>query len=139
MHNSAIALVLDEGLRVIEGIYEDPKNLAPGTRHGAPGLFKCADPNVEVGDLVVVESSTRWGMTVFKVTKTDVAVDLENTGELRWAVARIDTAAHKEMLAKEAVAVEAIQKANRKKQREELRKTVMENVDPGDQLKLTQG
>lgn len=84
-------------------------------------LFKTMIQDLAVGDYVVVETGTRHGMTVCKVTEIDLDVDFDDGVALKWAIQRVDTEGYKTLLDGEQEAIQAAKRAELKKKRSELR------------------
>lgn len=124
MHSSKIVLLINESARAMVGVYEDT---------GSPAEFKTLDPTIQVDDLVVVESGTRHGMTVVKITEADVDLDFEANKEVKWIVCRINTEAHNDLLRQEREAINAANSAERRRKREELRASMF--ADHQEQMK----
>ena len=51
-------------------------------------MVKTLDPDIKKGDFVVVETDTRWGMTVVRVCETDVEPDLDEDEPIKWVVGK---------------------------------------------------
>lgn len=124
MQNSTIVFLINEDVRAIAAIYE---------KDGPKTLFKTLDPSVEVGDFVVVESSTRHGMTVVEVVEVDVEFNIETQGEMKWIVQAISMNRHEEVLAQEQAAIAAVQSAERARKKRELKAALF--ADHEDKLK----
>lgn len=99
-------------------------------------MFKTLDPTVKVGDLVIVPTKTRHGMTVSKVIEADVDVDFDSATPVAWIVCKVDQSAHDVTLAQEAEAIAVIMSAERTKKRNELAAALL--VDSKDALKALQ-
>lgn len=99
-------------------------------------MFKTLDPTVKVGDLVIVPTKTRHGMTVSKVIEADVDVDFDSATPVAWIVCKVDQTAHDVTLAQEAEAIAVIMSAERTKKRNELAAALL--VDSKDALKALQ-
>ncbi|MGC0225175.1 hypothetical protein [Pseudooceanicola nitratireducens] len=112
MKNSMIVFLINDDVRAIRGQYEEG---------GKCETFKTLDQDIDVEDLVVVQSGTRHGMTVVKVTEVDVEPDLEHGPDLKWVVQRIATGAFDDMLAKEEQAITTVQQAEKRRKKAELR------------------
>ena len=124
MNNSTIVFLINDDVRAVKGIYEDG---------GSAEIFKTFDQSIDVDDLAVVESGTRHEMTVVKIVETDVELDFDTTKTIKWVVQRIDQDAHNEVLAQEQAAISAVQSAERKRKRDELRASMFAQHE--DQLK----
>lgn len=129
MNKSTLVFLINDDVRAIRGEYEPS---------GTPEVFKTFDPTIRKDDLIVVESGTRHNMTVVKVVDVDVDVDLDSTHQMKWAVARIDEAAHRDTLEQEQAAILAVQSAEKKRKRAELRKSLIDGFEHEiETLKLT--
>jgi predicted Mrr-cat superfamily restriction endonuclease len=115
-HNSKIVFLINDDARAIEAQYEP---------HGPVTVFKTMRSNIAVGDLVVVQSTTRFEATVVKVTSIDVEPDLESSTPINWVVDTIDNDAFKELLKGEDEAVQAVQTAERLRKKAEMRANLM--------------
>lgn len=130
MNNSTIVFLINDNVRAIEAVYDD-------TVGSKPEIFKTFDTDIEVDDLLVVQSSTRHMVTTVKVTAVDVEFDLDTGKHMNWVIQRIDTEAFKEVLAQEGEAISAVQSAERARKKEELRKSVFaDQTDKINTLKL---
>lgn len=100
--------------------------------------FKTLDTTVKVGDLVVVQSTTRHGATVCRVENVDVTIDdFENGPDVKWLMGRVDVEAHQELLAAEAGVIERIRSAEKRRKREELAAKLMaDNPDMAEFAKI---
>jgi hypothetical protein len=112
MNPSKIVFLINESTRAVMGVYEE---------HQKPTMFKTFDPDIAVNDLVVVESDTRHGMTVVKITAVDVDVNFDESDKVKWVVQRIDTPAFAKTIAQEQAAISAVAQAEQRRKREELR------------------
>ena len=120
MHESMNVFLVDEGCRAIEAKYDsDEKKIE---------TFKTFDRSIAVGDLIVIPTSQRHGLAVFKVTAVDVAVDFDSTGEVRWIVDKIDTATYNINLKTERAMLDKINAANLLKRRRDLRDALIANA-----------
>lgn len=110
-HTKAVFLINNDA-RAVRAIYDDGK---------APQTFKTLDPMIAVDDLVVVQTDTRHGFTVVRVTEVDVDVDFDDATPMKWIVARVDTSDHDEVIRQEKEAIAAIKSAELRQKRESLR------------------
>jgi aspartyl/asparaginyl-tRNA synthetase len=128
MQNSHIVFLINDEVRAIEGEYEEG-----GKRH----IFKTFDPTIRKDDLVVVQSGTRHAMTVFKVTDVDVEINFDTHGEITWIVQRIDKDAFDHVLDQESEAISAVQSAERRRKKKELRDALFkDHEEMVDQLAI---
>ncbi len=116
MDNSTIVLLINDECRAVEGVYEEG---------GSKTVFKTFDPTLSVDDYAVVQSSTRHEMTTVQITAVDVDINFDTTKNLKWVVQKIDTSYFNTILAQEAEAITAVQAAERKRKKAELRKSLM--------------
>jgi len=117
MNQSTAIFLVNPHARAVHAIYE-PED--PGKAKPPRGLFKTLDPDVAVGDIVLVESTTRHGFTVVKVVETDVDFDPETTETVRWIACRLDLSAHKSLIAKEQQMLSAVRQAEMRQKRQKL-------------------
>lgn len=115
MDNSLIVLLINDNARAIKGQYEDG---------GPKELFKTMDPTIQVDDLVVVESGTRHGMTVVKVTEVDVAVNFDTDRTVKWVIQGIDADSFNVVKEQEKAAIAAVQEAEQSRKKAELVKSM---------------
>ena len=120
MDNSKIVFLINDSVTAVRAKYEDGNDTKTYT-------FKSFDSSVEVDDLAIVQSNTRHGYTVVKITEVNVDVDFDSPTELKWLVQKIDLAGFKQMLAQEAEAVSAVQQAELRRKKEELRRTMFKD------------
>jgi hypothetical protein len=131
MKQSLIVFLINDTVRAIKGRYEDG---------GAETTFKTFDQTIQVDDFVVVQSGTRHGLTVVKVSAVDVDVDLEGSPEIVWAVQKVDMASFAVTLDQERKAISAVQAAEKARKREELRRSLFANHEATiAQLELAHG
>lgn len=114
MDNSKIVFLINDQARAIEGKYEE---------HGKVEAFKTLDQSIEVDDFIVVQSGTRHEMTVVKVTAVDVDVNFDGPA-YKWAIQKILAKGFAKTLEQEAEAITAVQAAELRRKKAELRKTM---------------
>ena len=127
MNYSTAVMLINPSIRAVRGQYED---------RGTTEVFKTIDQSLKIGDLAVVETSTRWGMTVFKVTAVDVEVDFDSSTPIGWVVGRVDQAQHDNIKTMEQKAIEVIKAGELRKRREEIKKNTLDAVAAGEIEKL---
>lgn len=116
MDNSRIVFLINDSVRAVLATYEDK---AP------PEMFKTFDPTIKAYDLVVVETGTRHGMTVVKVVEVDVDVNFDSSVPLKWIAQKIDKIAFDSIKEHEGAAITAVQAAELKRKKAELRATMV--------------
>lgn len=133
MNNSKIVFIVNQAARLIKASYDGPTSDVKVA--GTP--FKTLDPSIKVDDLVIVETSTRHGFTVVKVTEVDLDVDFDSTEELRWAFNPLDLAGFQELKAAEQAAIEKVRAIELKKKRAALQAAMFaDDEEAMNQLKL---
>jgi hypothetical protein len=114
----------------------DPDNANNNRGAAHTQFFKCLDPDAKVGDLVIVTTSTRHGMTVAKITAigtADVPVNFEGHETWGWIVGPVPAEQHKAILETEKKIVGRVQEANTNKLKNELKAAMgLESVSFGD-------
>lgn len=124
MNNSTIVLLINDTARALRATYEDGHT---------PSLFKTLDQAIAVDDLIVVETNTRHGMTVCKVTEVDIDVDFDAAGDVKWVVHKINASAYQSILEQEKEAIAAVHSAERRRKKEQLRESLF--ADHQERLK----
>jgi hypothetical protein len=124
MQNSTIVLLINDDARAIRAEYEDG---------GKKSLFKTLDPTIKVDDLIVVETNTRHGMTVVKVTEVDVDINFDTDHDVKWVIQPVDADIFEQILEQEKDAIAAVQSAERRRKKEALRDALF--ADHQDKLK----
>lgn len=115
----------------IVGVYEpdieatDSKAARPAKRE----TLKCFDRNVKVGDMVVVSSGTRWGVTTMRVEKIDgVDVDFDSKEEMRWVIQRVDMETFTGVQEFETAAINRVRDADRQNTQRALAKALEDAI-----------
>ncbi len=124
MQNSTIVFLINEDARAVNAQYE---------KDGSSTTFKTLDATIKVDDFVVVESGTRHGMTVAKVTAVDIDIDFEAAKNIQWIVQKINSPEFNKILELERQAIATVQNPERRRKRDELRKNLF--ADQQDQIK----
>lgn len=127
MNYSTAVILINPTIRAVKGRYEE---------HGKDEVFKTIDPTLAVGDFAVVETGTRWGMSVFKVTAVDVEVDFDSTAQVGWVVQKVAMPEHEKIKTMEAAAIELIKKGELRKRREDIKQNTLDAVSAGEIDKL---
>lgn len=130
MHPSYNVFLINDEVRAIGVVYEPGDNVVPT-------LFKTFDPDIKVDDYVVIETDTRFKMTVGRVKEVDIEVDLEAAStKIGWIVDVVDRRTFLDIVDQEKEADEMIRNAQKRKKREELRDALI--ADQGEALKTLQ-
>lgn len=122
MNYSTSIFLFSDAVKCIHAVYEPETPNGPKVKRTT---FKTFDPTIKVGDLVAVPSDTRHEVTICKVVAIDVEPDLESSQKMDWVIAVVPQDAYKELLAEEAKVIERVQIAERRRKRDELRKSLM--------------
>ncbi len=118
--SAAVMLFEENGVRPCRVEY-DP-DIAKNNSHTVH--FKCVDPSVAKGDLVIVQTTTRHGFTVAKVASigyTEVPVDFEAPTQWGWVAAKFDLPGFDNILASEKNLIGKVSEANANKMRADLK------------------
>jgi len=121
MDSSKIVFLINDQVRLIRVSYDESHGVPTGSAPGKTYQVKTLDQSVAVDDLVLVETATRYGLTVCKVVAVDLDVDFDDGISLKWAFARVDSDHVAKILAQEAEAITAAKRAELRRQREKLR------------------
>lgn len=116
---------MHDDCRVIACSYDqdkDGKGIAPFT------LFKTFDKDIAKEQLVIVPTNTRYGFTAVRVEELDVEWSPESTTPIDWIVGKLDPAHFENLKAQEKKALEIINAAEKRKQREEMKAKVTEHL-----------
>jgi hypothetical protein len=114
MNYSTSIFLINNEARAVIGIYE-PGDSAKRV------MFKTLDPDIKVGDLVVVPTDTRFKFTVFKILEVDVDVDFDSAVPVDWIAGRFDKVAYEQVVAQEQKSIQVIKQADANHKKEELR------------------
>lgn len=125
MNYSTAIFLINPKVRAILAIYEPDTD----SRKSPRATFKTFDPEIVVGDYILVPTETRHKMTINKVVEVDVDPDLESTATIHWVIGTVDRVAYDDVIAQEARAIELMKAAEKTHAREELRKKMMAHVD----------
>lgn len=123
MNYSTAVMLINASIRAVKGQYEE---------NGSPEVFKTIDQELKIGDMAVVESGTRWGMTTVKIMEIDVDVDFDSSKKVGWVVGKVDTAAHDELKKMEDAAIDLIKRGELRKRRQDIRKNTLDAVAAGE-------
>lgn len=125
MNKTTAVFLINDRVRAISASYEADTLTAKASTE----LFKTFDPDIKVGDLINIVSNTRHNVTVCKVQAVDVEFDIETTTAVLWVIGKIDMEQHLTTLGMENDALAAIASAEKNRKREELRKSLMADVE----------
>lgn len=127
MNYTTAIFLINDNVRAIQAIYE--AEYVPGTTKmiNTPTLFKTLDPDLKVGDFIVVPTHTRHNMTVVKVSAVDVSIDFDSTCQMNWVIGKVDRTDYERTLAEEEPAIAVIKAAEMTKKRNDLRDAMLAN------------
>lgn len=116
MNLTTAIFLVNKSVRPVKVSY-DPDN----AKNNNPNwLFKTLDPDVKKGDMVVVPTTTRHGMTVCKVEEVDFRVNFDTTTEYHWIIGKVDVPAYESIKAQEETVTDRIAIAEENRKRQEL-------------------
>lgn len=127
MNYSTAVMLINPSIRAVRGKYEEK---------GDAEVFKTIDADLKVDDFAVVESGTRWGLTVVKISAVDVEVDFDSSKEVGWVVEKINKPNHDNIKRMEAQAIDVIKKGELRKRREDIKKNTVDAIAAGEIDKL---
>jgi len=125
MNYSNVLFLISDAVRAIRVAYED------NGRNNT--IKKTFDKTVKVGDYVIVDTNTRWNMTVCKVSEVDVEVDFDSDDQLGWIIAKVDLDEFDSIKKQEETAIAVIKESEKRDKKEALRASIMRSA--GSQLK----
>lgn len=133
MNYSSAVMLINENIRAVHVIYEpDQEGRSPQTRY----TFKTLDKTLKVGDLVIVPTDTRHNFTVVQVSAVDVEVDFESSVQLKWLVGRVDLQDYNDVVSKESEWIDVLKQSEKRRKREELKKSVFDMYEDTEFSKL---
>lgn len=116
MNLSAAIMLVDKTVRSVRVEY-DPDNKY---NNNPMRWFKTIDPDIKDGDLVVVQTNTRYGFTICKVVEIDFPVDFNSSEPWGWIGQKFDKAVFDGVLKIEDGVKARVAKAQENKMRAEL-------------------
>jgi hypothetical protein len=129
MNYSTAILLINDKINLVKGSYELNSDGKPTSLT----TFKTFE-DLSVGDFVVVPTDTRHNMTVFRIEEVDVDVDdyIDYHAELKWVIAKVDKTAYENCLKIEQDGIKIIKSAEKRRKREELKKSVLADLEEKD-------
>lgn len=124
MNLSAAIMLVDKTVRPVRVEY-DPDNKY---NNNPMFQFKTIDPAIKVGDLVIVQTNTRYGFTICKVVEIDYAVDFHDPRPWGWIGGKFDKEGFDNVLKIEEGVKSRVAKAEENKMRQE----IINNMGLGD-------
>lgn len=124
MNYSTAIMLVNENIRAVRCVYEPQKTGAPEPKHY---LFKTLDATIEVGDLVVVPSTTRFNRAVVKVLEVDAEVDYDSSVQIEWIVGKLNNADYAAIKKAENEAIDKIKAAEKLRKKKELASKLFEH------------
>lgn len=138
MNYSTAVMLINPNIRAIKTIYKPDALRGDGkSQMNEPRvIYKTLDTTIKKGDLVVVETHTRHGMTAVLVEEVDIEVDFESDVVVRWVVDKVDTAGLKAIQAEEGKWIDALKASEKRRKREEIKKNMLAMYDDAGIEKL---
>lgn len=125
-NSSTVLFLVNDDLKAVRVSYEE-------SNRSVETIKKTFLPDLKVGDYVLVETETRWGATVCRVSALDVEVDFNSSAKIGWVFAKIDMAELDTLKEEERRALSIITEARKREAKANLRKTILAQC--GDELK----
>lgn len=122
MNYSTAVMLINTNIRAIKVTYELDTDKLRQQRY----TYKTLDASIKVGDYVIVPTETRHNMTVCRVEEVDVDVDFEDSTEIKWIVDRVNKGDHDNILKEESKWIEALKQSEKRRKREEIKKSMLE-------------
>jgi len=133
MNYSTAVFLINDKVRVVKVSYEPDKKDSSSWY-----AFKTFDHSIVVGDMVVIPTDTRHLMTVARVEDVNVDTDdfLNFTGDLKWIIGKVDMPLYRSCIEMEQEAIRTIKSAEKRKKKEELRKSILADLEEKDLVAL---
>ncbi len=126
MNYNTLMFLVNKDLRAVLGIYDAKEE--KGQPIVKRIMFKTLDPDITVGDLVLVPTNTRHKMSVNEIVDVDVDVDIENGGHIPWLIGRsTDRAEYNRLVKWENDAIFRVKRGEKLKAQEALRETLLKD------------
>lgn len=131
MNYSTAVMLINANIRAIKTIYKPDILRADGKSalNEVRTIYKTLDPDLKKGDLVVVPTATRHGMTVVLVDEVDVEVDFESPVQVGWVIDKVSKDAVDKILLEEGKWIEMLKASEKRKKREEIKKSMLAMYD----------
>lgn len=127
MNYSTAVMLVNPKIRAILTIYQPIEK----TPNQGKYMFKTLDPDLKVGDLVLVPSDTRFGFTVNKIVEVDAEVDFDSSVQVKWIAAKVDVEQYESIVKMEAEMIDAIRTSENHKKRETMKNNMFAAMDAG--------
>lgn len=124
IHSSRKIFLIDETVKCVRVQYEPEPPDQLSKTHIAKTFL-----DLEYGEFVAIETSTRWGITVVRVVEVGLEPELNDTS-IPWIVAPVFLDDYNEWIEREKIILKTIAAAEKRKQREELKTTILGNLNP---------
>lgn len=138
MNYSTAVMLINPNIRAIKTIYKpDAIHTNGKSQMNEPRvIYKTLDKDIKKGDLVVVETHTRHGMTAVLVEEVDVDVDFESDIQVCWVVDKVNTGQLKTIQTEEGKWIDALKASEKRRKREEIKKNMLAMYDDAGIEKL---
>lgn len=132
MNYTRAIFIANEAVRAVKVNYDPKFNEfdAPSSSGGRDMAdthnkwFKSLDPDLKVGDLVIVPTNTRHGGAVCKVLEIAEHVDLDSKFDMDWIKAKYSDEPYDNLIKQEKFIIDKLQANERKKRNAKLRAEV---------------
>lgn len=124
MNYSTALFALNKDLRAVLAVYDTPANQPNGKKQ----MFKTLNQDIQVGDIIVVPTETRHGMTCVKVTDVDVEVDLDDPTPVAWVIDRVNVTDWQVLVKQENEALKIVRDAAFAERKKKIRDSIVANA-----------
>lgn len=121
MNYSTAVFLINDDVRALYVIYNPDETAQKERRY----LVKTLDPEIEIGDFVVVPSTVGHKLAIARVTDVAADVDFDSTTVVPWVVQRINMAEFNETVSLEEEAIAKIKAADFDRRRRVLADNLM--------------
>ena len=122
MNYSIAVFLLNDNCRLCRGIFE--ADSPDGKSFAKRELLKTFDPTISVGDIVMVPTGTRHGVSVMKIVEVDTDLDIDTQEDVRWVIGKVDQEYYTMLKKQEEQAIAAIKQAELKKKKKAMMETM---------------
>lgn len=137
MNYSTAVMLFNDNIRALKVVYDKDQEKNFKERGTGGYLVKTLDDTIQVDDMVVMPTDTRFDMTVVKVVEVDSEIDFDDEyTEVKWIIGKVDVESAQRTLDEEQKWIQAMKASEKRKKKEQIRKN-MEDMLNGDKEELT--